>query len=300
MLFFSFKRYGDSSNFLGESAYNCFVCMIDNVSPQRSLAGLLSVTDSKSGEVRGRVVSLISYLLENKGIEVVGTKELVEGLLKSKLEKLLSDQNQFARYYARYIVELVLERRLVGSRSELEQYLSPSAIDKSIRERSKDKTRSDLLSPKAGTLSPISSGGSRSPMYKSKRPGRLEIMSSSTSVGVDDECENLSVEDSNDNPGSSSMGKLTASPVRYSARDVSSQNIAAKRELESVEELRALPEIMRSLSTSNATERVEALTVLTDMIINFEQILKSAGKFESCIDNIIEKLDDSSVKVFNY
>jgi hypothetical protein len=271
--------------------------MIDNVSPQRSLGALLSVTDSKTGEVRGKVASLICYLLENKGVELVGTKELIDGLFKSKLEKLISDQNPSARYHARIIVELAIESRLVGSKSEMEQYLSAAVIDRCMRERAKDKVKSESsFSPKVTTMSPVSSGSARSPLYKSKRPGRLELSSTSDI----DSGNGIFVEESVDTSQLISSGKLSPNPsARYSARDVSSQGIIAKRELESVAELQRLPEIIRALSTTNASERIESLNAVTDIIVSYATTLKSAGKFESCLDCVIEKLEDSSIKVIN-
>lgn len=154
--------------------------MIDNVSAQRSLTGLLSVVDSKTAGVRGKVTSLIAYLMNGKGSELATTREFLDGLLKFKLEKMLSDKDPEARLYAREILELIIDKKLVGSYKDLEQYIPPSVIEKSLKERSRDKLK-EVSSPK-GTPS---RSGQASPTRK--RPPRLQV----TAGGNDKPCDFL-------------------------------------------------------------------------------------------------------------
>jgi len=160
---------------LGESAADTFVKMLENVSSHRALAGLLSVADSKTADVRGKIASLISALITRKGQELVAYKEFSEGLIKFKLEKMLSDQNANARLYAREILETIIEKNLLGSRAELEHLIPPSVIEKGLKERAKDKLKevgsssSSPLAREGGTSSKVSGSTPK------KRPGRLHV-----------------------------------------------------------------------------------------------------------------------------
>ena len=241
------KRYGDSNSFLGDIAASAFLRMIEHVSPQRTLTGLLSVIDSKTAEVRGKVTSLVCHLVNTKGAELSGSRELIDGLMKYKLEKVLSDKDPEARLYAREILELIIQKKLVGSYKDLEQYISPSILEKSLKERSRDKLK-DTCSPK-GTPT----RGNASPSRKRLSPSRLQI----TAGGSDKPCDFLpspgkvasitySIEEEDTSILPVSRGNIlnVATPEIRSSRPNGSKGFSAKQEMESLPELQALPDVM--------------------------------------------------------
>ena len=112
--------------------------MIENVTATKALAGLLSVIDSRTGDVRGKVASLLSQLIQSKGGELAGTREFMDGLVKFKLEQILSDKDPEARASAREILESVMVQNLVGDDRMLENFIPTGVIEKSLKERGRD------------------------------------------------------------------------------------------------------------------------------------------------------------------
>ena len=218
---------------------------------------------------------------------------------------MLSDQNPSARLHAREIVEIIIEKRLVDSRSELEQYIHPSVIDKCLKERSRDKSKgADTLSssPK-GRDSPLRansissfSPSNQSPKSKGIRPGRLQLQ-------LNEKLDETSEVGSNiEDLDSESSFKKSITP-RKKRTDTLETPIklsnTTRRDLESIPELAELSEVVKTLSMGTEwTTRIESLSTLTGTIINHVDTLKASGKLDSCLDLILEKFEDGSVKVF--
>ena len=73
--------------------------------------------------------------------------------------------------------------------------------------------------------------------------------------------------------------------------------LAAKRSME-CSELIGLPELILTTSGSSSwSERQEALKTITGMIINYWEVMLDAGKLVACVDCLLERLEDGSVKV---
>jgi hypothetical protein len=66
----------------------------------------------------------------------------------------------------------------------------------------------------------------------------------------------------------------------------------------SSEELQALTELAQTLSGSSSwSARRDALVQLTDLVVLRWSALRAAGRLEGCVDRLLERLDDGSVKV---
>lgn len=334
------KRFGDSSGFLGESAEMALHQMIENVSSPRALAGLLVGIDHRTTAVRGKVSSLISYLLFLKADEIRGTKECDS--IKLKLSKILSDQSPECRANAREIVRLLINRNLL-SRSELEQQISPDVIQKALKEAS-GSFGSDML----GGINKVGVASSSGVNTGSKRNSTAQLKGSrlksdSEDFNHDNITNQKSLEEEHEYnrrfkssdefedmkkslPQVNRPSKLTsvAKPEPrllqintahgdaegaldiHSILSVGKANSstpsrakvsAAKRMLESVEELQGLQALLIKVGDAPWMEKKQALTQLTSIIITYAYVLREAGKLESCVDNLFGRLEDGSVKV---
>lgn len=338
------KRYADTSGFLGESAEQALLLMIDNVSAARSLGALVAASESRNALVRGRCGCMLFNLIARRGAEVVHTREMEN--LRVRLPKLLSDQTPEARAYARRIVfTLVNEGHL--SRSDLEQTISTDQIEKSMKE---DKDISLIGSGVGGMMSSpkVASSPSRRAISGRVASGRNASrkspkVSKSLNFDPDDPQDtpstmrdvtttNLSVDIVSELPsggrlptdfanlristgtgstggagGLASPAKRTPSSTHSAAGSVGSVDSrpspspgkirsSAKRQMEAEPGLLQLGDWMSMLNTNNWLDRVDALTSITDAVLNFTDILKNCGKLNSCMDAIIERLQDGSVK----
>ena len=72
---------------------------------------------------------------------------------------------------------------------------------------------------------------------------------------------------------------------------------AAKRIMDSNEDLLSLPDYYVKLSSNQWTDRRDALTKVTDIVIKYVTVLRDASKLNHCLDRILDKLDDGSIKV---
>ena len=73
---------------------------------------------------------------------------------------------------------------------------------------------------------------------------------------------------------------------------------AAKRIMESTPSLQCLPDhFQAAIGSSSWSIRQQAVTHITECILAYPEVLKDAGKLESCVDRLIERLEDGSVKV---
>ena len=167
------RKYGDTNVFLGQCARDALMRMIENVTATKALAGLLSVIDSRTGDVRGKVASLLSQLIQSKGGELAGTREFMDGLVKFKLEQILSDKDPEARASAREILESVMVQNLVGDDRMLENFIPTGVIEKSLKERDRDKLKEKYSkwSPSRLSGSPIRKRTSRLPITAGRSGG---------------------------------------------------------------------------------------------------------------------------------
>ena len=72
---------------------------------------------------------------------------------------------------------------------------------------------------------------------------------------------------------------------------------AAKRIMDRNEDLLSLPDHYVALQSSMWTERRDALTQISDLIIKHMTVLRDASKLNGCLDRLLETLEDGSVKV---
>lgn len=73
---------------------------------------------------------------------------------------------------------------------------------------------------------------------------------------------------------------------------------AAKRMLESDPELMQWQNLLIAISTSkNWIDKKEAISKLTELVIKHCLILRDVGKLETCLDGLLERLADGSIKV---
>ncbi len=71
----------------------------------------------------------------------------------------------------------------------------------------------------------------------------------------------------------------------------------AKRLMESNEELSELPDILQAMQSASWKDRLEAMVDLTELMLKHMVILRDASKLETCVQRILEALEDGSVKV---
>jgi len=55
--------------------------------------------------------------------------------------------------------------------------------------------------------------------------------------------------------------------------------------------------MLQNLSNKNWQERRDAITHLTDHVLEHYDVFMSAGKIEQCLERILEIFEDGSVKV---
>ena len=72
---------------------------------------------------------------------------------------------------------------------------------------------------------------------------------------------------------------------------------AAKRIMDRDEDLLSLPDYYVALQSNVWTERRDALTQLSDLMIKHMTVLRDASKLNGCLDRLLETLEDGSVKV---
>ena len=85
-------------------------------------------------------------------------------------------------------------------------------------------------------------------------------------------------------PGSSSPSKGRSS-------------VSYNREIEDTPLLNNLTDTVAKLSKNSWNDRVDALTTITDAILQHDDTLKGSGKLDSLLDKMVEFLQDGSIKV---
>ena len=297
------RRAGDSSNiFLSESSDSAITQMIDNITPARTLAALLTGCDHRSTGVRAKSINYVLLLLERRGDELRSVREL-EGL-KTRVGKFLSDSSPEARAGGRDIVRTVVQRGLL-SRVELEQHVSGDLLSKSLKEVGGPPTG---VRPPLPSLSPKKARSSSEKLCSSDAEEEPATVRSSNKSGLSiavpaadaavygDNFEENGIESST--AASTTSAIKTHKSVGGSSSPNRAKAAAAKRSLDNTPELQALPHTLETLQQSQQwSERRNALQHLTDMVINHSSVLRHAGKLDGVMDRILERLEDGSVKV---
>ena len=320
------KKCGDTSIFLIESAERAVHKMIDHVSATRSLAGLLVGTENRNPNLRGRVAGFLHSLVLQRAGELCGARELES--LKIRLGKLISDHTPEARASGRDIVRILVQQG-IATRAELELHIPADQLQKALS-LAVSPPRNYTNSPKRttsmqvrrreheGSDSAISSGDEMGGIGSQKqRPSALYIPSygdegdgyyddglkasfgsageSLTSSASMHSKGRTSSESSGGRAGLTPQGtpsKSTASPAPSRAKVA-----AAKRVMESNEDLLHLPAVELALRSANWIERREALTQLTELVIKHTTVLRDASRLDGCVERLLEKLEDGSVKI---
>eukprot|EP00602_Paraphysomonas_sp_CaronLab_P002010 CAMPEP_0185022652 /NCGR_PEP_ID=MMETSP1103-20130426/5358_1 /TAXON_ID=36769 /ORGANISM="Paraphysomonas bandaiensis, Strain Caron Lab Isolate" /LENGTH=1419 /DNA_ID=CAMNT_0027554823 /DNA_START=78 /DNA_END=4334 /DNA_ORIENTATION=+ len=297
------KRVADSSVFISESIDDSLTAMIDNVSPSRTLTALLSGIDNRSGSIRGQVVRMIVILFQNRTMELNNTKDL-EALF-SKMPKMLADTSPESRTFGRELVRLLLTSRLT-TKKYMEELLSEEIVKKSLRQSG------DYITNRFSSLT-RSPGGNRSgsPVSrynlsnKTKKNSRRQLNGTGDlSINVrdgsdyDSPTEDLVVSGRSPRAGSNCAGGIASMSRKRGGCNVESQGrTLTKLQQENYPEIVALPGIINGLSSKNWSERRDSLTTLCDsMLLNYELFAK-AGKLQECMESMLERFDDGSVKV---
>lgn len=265
--------------------------MVHNVTATRAVTALLLVVEHKNPGVRGKVARTIANLLHHRSADLHSTREL--DALLPKLQKLLTDSSPEARSQGREIIRVLLHEGLF-SRSQLEVHVSCDTLDKVEKE---DKNSSVVL---------------RGPSPRRARPPMSSRMSPAKSIGPLGSESPLSMrrvkltfeEDNNDlrvsgiSPrGAVGIASLPRDENMNAPRSTSVITLAAKKQAENSVELLALPGIFLALCSKSWQERKDALDTITDMILLHTNTLRDADKLESCVDRVLERLEDGSVKV---
>lgn len=107
--------------------------MSQSVSPTCAMNALLLGLDSKTATIRGKVMSLIYNLIQNKSSELIETREFE--VLKGKLGKLYIDSSPEARSSCKNIIRYLVNQNIYTT-SELESFLSKDAISKALKDSS--------------------------------------------------------------------------------------------------------------------------------------------------------------------
>lgn len=321
--------------------------MVDYATALRSLVALLGFADHKTATVRAKVAGSLLLLLQRRFDELQGQREM-DGL-KSRLGKLLQDQNPETRSHAREIAKFLLNTAGM-TRSDLENFVSTDLLDKALKDKMSLTT--SFYSPLRGVSTFANSSVGRqldedSEAYSVMRKSSPHLLNSNNenddvdnfklySHSSGDHRRRNAAENTPSRPSRRKMAsdqvadqdipfspaRSTAPPVVHSPRSnhdnvassssntrkskklgVSHSSInasaAAKRILESDPELMQWQGFLITISnTKNWVEKKEALTSLTNILINHYSVLRDVGKLEICLDGLLDRLNDGSAKVY--
>lgn len=78
---------------------------------------------------------------------------------------------------------------------------------------------------------------------------------------------------------------------------ISNSQSAAKRAMETNSELLNLQQLLQSTTVSSWSERKSAIEELKELLLKHKVVLLDSGKMSSCIDHILNRVEDGNVKV---
>jgi hypothetical protein len=286
--------------------------------------------DHKTAAVRAVAAALVTELVELKSSDLKASscREQFDSL-KQKLPKLLSDSSPAVRAHARDAVRRILQKDVL-TRGQLEALVTASVLDKAVSEGTNPVGPLQLAKPSASTASGADGGVTDTENDQlgdvsravSKRAANATIASPSVRSGIPSPStsgarktkataplssakrhgEDVSKLDPPIELGVSGRASGTQSVNAESAADGSSrfsalQAAQARKELESIPELLLLPDIQQRLQSKNWLERNNALNQLTQIIVEYADVLQKSGRLDRLVENILERLEDGSVKV---
>lgn len=334
------KRSADSSNFLGESADQALLLMIDNINPLRSFAALLLMVDHKNAAIRSKTSFMLAVLLKQHPGDLAMSKDLDQ--LKGKLMKMLQDASPETRSNSREIVRLLLGP-LRGSRPELEGYVGADLVEKSLKEPlGSNSSHYNLRNISDGEASASNSRpSSHLPRISKYRTNGTATPPRNGKMSADDESPlpfvgtpgcSVYDDDSEDymaspqrtghrpahsaTPGRIGTTSATATPTKQMGRNVISasqgprdsaahsaanSSFAAKRMMENDPELILWSELQIKISTTKALQgKKDAMSAFTDLIAKHHTVLRDAGKLDASLDSLLDRLEDGSIKIIQH
>jgi hypothetical protein len=246
----------------------------------RGMSSLLAMTGHRNPVARGKVGSFIFQMLSLRAAEVRGTRD-IESLL-SKLQKMTSDHMPEARASARQVTRLLLTRSMI-SRSDMEAYLTAEDIERALdrstdvpwQQSSTSSSTTEQSRVKATKTKPLSHTLTDSSAIYNNPLIPVAIAASTNQVLYSDD------------KSSSTVAKQKPSKRSPPPRDVTSSETDSKL---------VIAELAKECTSSVWSARVEALSRARDLSLS----LYASGTLESaskCVDLVVEKLDDSNVKV---
>jgi len=321
------KKCADSATtFVGASAEYCICQVVEHATPFRVLASLLNCTDNRNPALRARVSGFLQLLVSTRGNELRGSREI--DALKSKLTNMLNDNTPDSRAFSRDIVRQLIEQNIC-SRAELEQRVPADLVTKALSmpahgAMSPIRSKPGDVSPSRGLSSRRRAGASSARTSQDLEIDEEALVREAGHMSLtlpSDEEYNAADEDELENSasglllggGGGSGGKkkkvkravkknAAADPLE-SSNDMSGSTpsrakaSAAKRIMDRNEDLVSLPDQYVALQSSMWTDRRDALTQITDIVIKYMTVLRDASKLNGCLDRLLETLEDGSVKV---
>lgn len=316
------KRSVDSSAFLSGSANAALCAMMERISVGRAITLLMQYgADHKTAGIRGTTANCVCHLItaRTEDFRSSGCKDALDSL-KPRLAKFISDPNPNVRAQAREIIRQLVTNGIL-SRTQIEQIVTPNLVARALQEASGNPSllvplsryssqgESGLqvvaeCSSKSLSLTPRNVGhkfvGSplstkkRRPSVVSKAREELRQFDSSDDGEISPRLDAIEL-------GVSGLGSTTRfnnldhrkEAAKYSAL----QAAHAKQQIDTMGDLVELPEILGKLSSKNWSERNDAISHVTDAIIERSSVLSKAGKLEGLVEAILEKFEDGSVKV---
>lgn len=270
--------------------------MISHVTPSRSLLALLGGVDNRTAAIRGQSVRMLLMLFTERHMDLCSPKD--NDILLPKLRKILADTSLEARTFGKEIVRLMINRKMV-SREVMEDAITVDAVDKVMRQ--------------GGNVHLLQSryiSQTKSPAHRNASPSRSaspSVTPSSTPKGVGQtfdfpkevekkqslrrqRTEELAIS------GTSPRGATNTDGIAMVRRAGANRHMPVHLQ-EQQPELLALPGIFLGLSSKNWQERRDNLSALCDSMVDNEPLLTAAGKMEKCMEGILDRFEDGSVKV---
>ena len=280
------QRIADSSVFISETVDIALSRMITYVSATRTLSALLMGVDNRSAIIRGQCVRMLLLLFTDRYSDLANPRDI--DMILGKLRKIHADTSPESRTFGREIIRLLVNKKLV-TRQAMEDAITAEGLDKAMRQAG-----SQLQSRYVST---------KSPARRIPNPSSARYASPKPSRHVSAPTMDFPVADSDSGSGRRQNDDLVVSGMSPRANSdgiamMKTANMSMpKKQQDQFPELLALNDLFISLSGKNWQERRESLTTLTDSMIENERLFTVAGKMEKCMESILEKFEDGSVKV---
>ena len=255
---------------MSEVADDAMSRVLESASMGRCLGALLTLAAGRSPVARGKAVCFLFRLVAQRPGELRGLRDL-DGLL-ARLPKMLGDHTPEARSFGRQLVRLLLSKDLV-SRAELTAHLTDEEL-----ERAMDRA----LDVPWQTPAPVASSASkRSGAGVASRPPPVAVAAAVylTPAPVPEGA-----------PGS------TKPPVKAAG---GSRRVTRRPAFNGSEAKQQVSDLLKEACSTVWTTRIEALSGLVEAMRGFgDSGSAEATKYSlSCLDLVLEKIEDGNVKV---